>query len=285
MPKQTLYFTHPADLSLRMDQIVIQKENESQAIVRPIEDINTIIIDHHSVHFTVPLLNKLSENNVAVIFCNSRHIPVSMLLDLDSNVLQTKYYRAQLEVSKPLKKQLWKQIVKRKIKNQQNLLAKLHISENILKPYHSNVKSGDSTNREAVAAKVYWKNMFGKDFIRDRYGPHPNGFLNYGYSILRAYTARAIMDAGLLPSIGLFHRSYYNSFTLADDLMEPYRPFVDEAVYHLYNECSTITDNVKATLANIFYSAISFDDLASTAHSVALAFAREGNYLYFRDLT
>lgn len=98
--------------------------------------------------------------------------------------------------------------------------------------------------------------MFGKDFVRDRYGPHPNGFLNYGYSILRAYTARAIMDAGLLPSIGLFHRSYYNSFTLADDLMEPYRPFVDETVYHLYNESSTITDNVKATLANIFYAKI-----------------------------
>ena len=268
-----------------MNQIVIQKDNESQAIVRPIEDISIIIIDHHSVHLTVPLLNKLSECNVAVIFCNSRHIPVSMLLDLDSNVLQTKYYRAQLEVSKPLKKQLWKQIVERKIKNQQNLLAKLHISENILKPYHSNVKSGDSTNREAVAAKVYWKNMFGKDFIRDRYGPHPNGLLNYGYSILRAYTARAIMDAGLLPSIGLFHRSYYNSFTLADDLMEPYRPFVDETVYHLYNESSTITDNVKATLANIFYSAISFDDLASTAHSVAMALSREGNYLYFRELT
>ena len=121
MPKQTLYFTHPADLSLRMNQIVIQKDNESQAIVRPIEDISIIIIDHHSVHLTVPLLNKLSECNVAVIFCNSRHIPVSMLLDLDSNVLQTKYYRAQLEVSKPLKKQLWKQIVERKIKNQQNL--------------------------------------------------------------------------------------------------------------------------------------------------------------------
>lgn len=284
MPKQTLYFTHPADLSLRMNQLVIQKENESQAIVRPIEDISIIIIDHHSVHFTVPLLNKLSENNVAVIFCNSRHIPVSMLLDLDSNVLQTKYYRAQLEVSKPLKKQLWKQIVERKIKNQQNLLSKLEISDSILRPYYSNVRSGDSTNREAIASKVYWRLLFGKDFIRDRFGPHPNGLLNYGYSILRAFVSRAIMDSGLLPSIGIFHRNYYNSFTLADDLMEPYRPFIDEIVYSLYKENSTVTAKVKTMVVNLFYSAISFEDLSSTTRSLALALSKEGNYLYFPEL-
>jgi CRISPR-associated protein Cas1 len=281
MPKQTLYFTNPAELSLSNGQLKIRLSDVSEHL-RPIEDIRILIVDHHSVHLTVPLLTKLSENNVSVVFCNESHIPVSMTMDLDANCRQTKFFRGQLEAALPMKKQIWKQIVEHKIRNQARLLDKLGMDGSRLKPYYSNVRSGDSSNREGAAAKVFWRQLFGKDFVRDRFAPPPNNLLNYGYALLRSFMARAVMDAGLLPSIGVFHRNYFNAFPLVDDVVEPYRPFVDERVFALFAEGVTEIDRrCKQELLEVFYSVLNYEMFSETAHSLAGIYSHTGNYMVY----
>lgn len=281
MPKQTLYFTNPAELSLSNGQLKIHLSDGSEHL-RMIEDIRILIVDHHSVHFTVPLLTKLSENNVSVVFCDENHIPVTMTMDLDANCRQTKFFRGQLEAGQPMKKQIWKQIVEHKIRNQARLLDKLGKDGNRLRPYYSNVRSGDSSNREGVAARVYWHELFGSEFKRERFAPPPNNFLNYGYALLRSYMARAVMDAGLLPSVGVFHRNYFISFPLVDDVMEPYRPFVDERVFSLFEKGKREIDHYcKQTLLELFYSVLSYDNFSETAHSLAGIYSYTSNYMVY----
>ena len=234
MIKQTLMFTSPVSLSLKDQQLVIATKDSDNIITRPIEDIGFVVIENPQVRITVPLLNELSDNNVSVIFCDKRQMPKSMLMTLDGNTTLQESYRYQFDVGIPLKKRLWKQIVESKIKNQSALLNKIDMDGNILKPYYMNVKSGDADNREGIAARIYWSHLFGSRFRREREGESPNNLLNYGYSILRAAVARALIGSGLYPAFGIFHRNRYNSFPLADDIMEPYRPFVDEIVYNLH---------------------------------------------------
>lgn len=285
MPKQTIYITSAADLSVKNSQLQISIPDKSISYLRSIEDLGVLIIDHHSAHLTVPLLNLLAQHNIAVVFCNEQHIPTTMLMDLESNSMQAKHIRAQLEAGRPLCKQVWKQIVECKIRNQSVLLEKLGKGDDPLRRYHSTVKSGDSTNREGIAAKVFWRMLFGPDFIRDRIGLPPNNLLNYGYALLRSVTARAIMDAGLLPMVGVFHRSYYDAFPLADDLMEPYRPFIDEKVYALHKKGTTQLDKtVKKELLELFYNEVSQEQVSATAHSLARIFEKEGQVMYYPDL-
>ena len=194
------------------------------------------------VSFSVPAINALTDNNCAVVFCNALHMPSSMLMNLESNSVQSETYRHQIDASVPLKKNLWKQVVEAKIRNQANLLTELGRNGDVLKPYYSNVKSGDSDNREGIAAKIYWDSLFDGPFIRSRYGDEPNALLNYGYAILRAGMARAIMGSGLYPAFALFHKNRYNAFPLADDLMEPYRPYVDQIVCNLYADGKVTLD-------------------------------------------
>lgn len=280
MPKQTIILENPADISLEYNQIKIVQEE--QTYYRPIEDVRCLIVDNHSVHVTIPLITKLMDENVLVVFCNERHVPTSMLLDLDSNGMQSKYIRGQLATQEPTKKRIWKQIVERKIQNQSLLLEKLNKGTGILKQYYTNVRSGDTSNREGIAAKVYWKELLGKEFIRDRIGDIPNNFLNYGYTLLRSFTSRAIMDAGLLPLIGVFHKNYYNSFPLADDLMEPYRPFIDEKVFEIYSAQKKEIDKcVKQELLQIFYERATYDEILATARTLAKIYVGEGMVLYY----
>lgn len=239
MIKQTLMFTLPAYLSLKNNQIVIQLKGSEQAVTRPIEDIGVVVVENAQVNLTVPLLNALVENNVSVVFCDNRQMPKSMLMSLDGNTTLQESYRYQMDASQPTKKQLWKQLVESKIRNQATLLRKLDKDADVLKPYYMNIKSGDSDNREGLASRIYWPLLMGTDFRREREGDPPNQLLNYGYSILRAAVARALIGSGLYPAFGLFHRNRYNAFPLADDVMEPYRPFVDEIVYHLYFDGAT----------------------------------------------
>ena len=234
MIKQTLFFASPASLSLKYNQLVIRRAEGEETITRPIEDIGFVIVENQQVHLTVPLLNALAEQNVSVIFCNGRSMPCSMLMPLESNVVQQEVYRYQVECSKPNQKRIWKEIVTSKIRNQAALLHRLGKDGDELKPHYSNVLSGDTTNREGAAARLYWQQLFGPGFSRQREGATPNDLLNYGYTILRAAVARALLGSGLYPAFGLFHRNRYNAFPLADDVMEPYRPFVDEVVYALY---------------------------------------------------
>ena len=237
MIKQTLFFTTPVSLSLKYNQIEIRCKDVEEVITRPIEDVGVVIVENQMVHFTVPLLNALADNNVAVIFCNAQCMPNTMLMPLESNSIQQEVYRFQIEASLPTKKRIWKEIIEYKIRNQATLLDLLGRDGKVLKPYYMNVLSGDSDNREGLAAKIYWQQMYGRPFSRDRNGEVPNSLLNYGYAILRAAVARALLGSGLFPAFGLFHRNRYNAFPLADDVMEPYRPFVDYAVYRIF-ECS-----------------------------------------------
>lgn len=263
MLKRTLLFTTPLDLSLRNNQLIINTRQMPEVKNSvPIEDIGVVILENQQINITLPLLNALSDNNVAVIICGENYMPNAMLLNLDSNTTQGESYRAQIDASEPLKKGLWKQVVEAKIRNQAALLNKLGKDGGKLKPYYSNVKSGDSDNREGIAAKVYWNELFGEDFIRSREGASPNNLLNYGYTLLRAAVARALMGSGLFPAFGIFHRNRYNAFPLADDIMEPFRPYVDEIVFGLWaNGERELTKQVKADLIHILYTDTRFGKL------------------------
>ncbi len=263
MLKRALFFATPCSLKLRDGQLVFHTK-EAPDIERqvPVEDIGVVVLEHPQTNVTLPLLNALSDNNVAVVFCGDDRMPNAMLLNLDSNRTQGEKYRSQIEASEPLKKNLWRQIVEAKIRNQAALLRKLGKDGDLLKPYYMNVRSGDADNREGIAAKVYWSELFGRTFVRAREGDVPNNLLNYGYTILRAAVARALMGSGLFPAFGLFHRNRYNAFPLADDLMEPYRPYVDETVYRLYAEGRTeLTREVKGELLHLLFVDTCFGDL------------------------
>ena len=234
MIKLTLFFSTPVYLSLKNCQIVISWKDSDDKITRPIEDIGCVVLENQMISITLPLLNELVKNNVAVILCDNKMMPTSMLQSLDANTTHAESLNYQLAVTEPMKKQAWKQIIESKIENQAAVLTLAGKNKDILKPYYNNVKSGDSDNREGLAAKIYWNSLLGNSFKREREGCSPNSLLNYGYSILRAAVARALLGSGLLPNLGIFHKSRYNAFPLADDVMEPYRPFVDEIVYRLY---------------------------------------------------
>ena len=283
MLKRTLFFSTPYCLSLRNGQMIIHtREAPDQRKSIPIEDIGFVVLEDQQISITLPLLNALSDNNVAVILCGENRMPNAMLMNLDSNRTQGESYHAQIEASEPLKKGLWKQIVEAKIRNQAALLRKLKRDGDKLKPYYMNVKSADADNREGIAAKIYWTELFGSEFYRSREGSPPNNLLNYGYTILRAAVARAIMGSGLFLALGIFHRNRYNAFPLADDLMEPYRPYVDEIVYRLHtNGHKQLTREVKGELLRILFVDTRFDKivrplevgLTFTSSSLAKCFA------------
>lgn len=256
MIKQTLFFSTPVSLSLKYNQIEISFKESEEIITRPIEDVGLVIIENPMVHITVPLLNALANSNVTVVFCDNKCMPNTMLMPLESNSIQQEVYRFQTEVTQPTKKRIWKEIIENKIRNQATLLDISGLDGSLLKPYYMNVLSGDSNNREGIAAKIYWQQIFGKEFIRKREGAYPNTILNYGYTILRAAVTRALLGSGLFPAFGLFHRNRYNAFPLADDIMEPYRPFVDFAVKQIYDFSShnEINKEIKQVLTQVLYT-------------------------------
>ncbi len=254
MIKRTLYFSSPCRLSLKNEQLIVESLKTGAIKSSPIEDLGFILIEDQQVSISIPALNALSENNCSVVFCDKKHMPVSMLMNLDSNSTQAETYRFQVDAGLPLKKVLWKQIIESKIRNQANLLDKVGKDGSVLKPFYSNIKSGDVDNKEGLSAKLYWNALFGNEFKREREGSGPNNMLNYGYSILRAAMTRAIMGSGLFPAFGLFHKNRYNAFPLADDLMEPYRPFVDQIVYRLYTERKTeLSPETKQELIRVMF--------------------------------
>ena len=295
MLKRTLYFTKPCHLSVKDKQLVVAiKETDDQKTV-PIEDVGFMIIENMQITFSTPLIEKLMDNNVAVVFCNSKHHPQSMLLNMEGHHMQVEVYRQQVNASEPLKKNLWKQTVIAKIENQAKVLLKATGSVASLPALAKQVRSGDSDNREGMAARVYWKKLFGEDFIRDRYGDWPNALLNYGYTILRAATARSLTGSGLLPSFGIFHRNRFNAFCLADDIMEPYRAVVDLLVYDLYSkypDMDVLGKEIKAEILHILSADVQMKDnlrplmiaLTHTSASLAACFKGEKKNLEFGSL-
>jgi CRISPR-associated protein Cas1 len=230
--KRTLYFGTPAYLKTLNEQLVFESHETGETKSMPIEDIGILIVDHQQITISQALIARLLANNVAFVTCDHTHHPTGLLLNLDGNTLQSQKFQEQIEASVPLKKQLWQQTVAAKLSNQAAMLESIRIPARNIRNWADEVKSGDSGNHEAIAAAYYWKKLFPDflEFRRERYGPPPNNLLNYGYAILRAVVARSLVGSGLLPTFGIFHRNQYNSYCLADDIMEPYRPFVDKVV-------------------------------------------------------
>lgn len=232
MIKRTLYFGNPAYLKTTNDQLVVERPDLPAHTV-PIEDIGLVVLDHQQITISQALMAKLLDNNVALITCNHTHHPTGLLLNLDGHTLQSQRFQDQLESSLPLRKQLWQQTVEAKIRNQAAALEQRRIENKYLLNLAATVKSGDAGNLEARAALYYWDKFFPDflEFTRHREGAPPNNLLNYGYAIVRAMVARALVGSGLLPVMGIHHRNQYNAYCLADDIMEPYRPYVDLMVY------------------------------------------------------
>ncbi|NLP57024.1 type II CRISPR-associated endonuclease Cas1 [Lutibacter sp. B1] len=263
MIKRTLFFGNKTSLTTKLEQLVIKTDQREVTV--PIEDIGFVVLEHPEIYISIPTLTKLSDTNVAVIFCDAKHMPCSMLLNLNNHYIQQALFENQINASAPLKKQLWQQTVKTKIKHQAKHLQLLNKPYDVLYYFESKVLSGDTENMEGVAAAHYWKHLFDFNFKRERYGDYPNLFLNYGYIVLRAAVARAIAGSGLLSTLGIHHHNKYNAFCLADDIMEPFRPLVDAKVIDIINRFpdKELTVEIKAELLNVLTQTVYFDDVKS----------------------
>ncbi|MFE3868605.1 type II CRISPR-associated endonuclease Cas1 [Flavobacterium sp. LS2P90] len=256
MIKRTLFFGNPAYLSTKNEQIVISypdKEQETKTVA--IEDIGVIVLENQQITITNGLLEKLIHNNVALINCDQYHLPIGLLMPLNGHTEQSERFKNQINASAPLKKNLWQQTISAKIINQAGLLKEKGIPCRKMEIWAKEVTSGDALNHESRAAVYYWPNLIKiENFTRGQKGIAPNNLLNYGYAILRAITARAIVSSGMLPTLGIFHRNKYNAYCLADDIMEPYRPYVDLIVCHIMETEDTfeeLTIDIKKQLLSI----------------------------------
>jgi len=236
MLKRTIYIGNPSYLKLKDNQLKIEEPTTKEVKGSvPIEDLGFLVLDHYQITLSHQLITALQQNNVAIISCDESHMPLGLMLPMNGHVEHSERLKHQINVSEPLRKQLWKQTVEAKIFQQKALLSKFGFVEEPMQNYLTNVKSGDATNMEGIAAQYYWKQLF-DNFSRERDGDAPNNFLNFGYAILRSMVARALVSSGLNPTIGIFHRNKYNPYCLADDIMEPYRPYVDELVFEWVNK-------------------------------------------------
>lgn len=298
MIKQTIYFGNPAHIRTELKQLKITiKTDPPQEKSIPIEDIGVVIIDHPQISITSGAISELMNNNVALISCNANYLPQALMLPFEGHHIQTQRMHAQIKANEPLKKNLWAQTIQHKIYNQSVLLEKQGVHNHPLHQYMKEVKSGDSTNREAAAANYYWSHLFPDKphFNREPKGEYPNNLLNYGYAILRSVIARALVSAGLFPSIGIYHKNKYNAYCLADDIMEPYRPYVDELVIRLmkkYPDEVEINTTLKKELLSIPVLDVIIDNETSplmiaaqrTATSLAHCFLGEKRKLLYPKL-
>ena len=269
MIKRTLYFGNPAYLSVKSAQLEIRLPEvegngtlsegfKSLAIKRvPVEDIGVVILDNRRISITHGALAALLDNNAAVITCDERRMPTGLMLPLSGNTTQAERFTCQIEASLPLRKQLWQQTVQAKILNQSAVLRRhTGLDCGNMRSWAKEVKSGDGDNMEGRAAAFYWKNLFGHidGFRRDRDGVPPNNLLNYGYAVLRAVVARSLVGSGLLPTLGRHHPYRYTAYCLADDILEPFRPYVDSLVAGIMDEVmdvSELTTDIKVRLLSI----------------------------------
>lgn len=231
MIKRIIDISNSAYLSLKDQQLVIKQED--RVVTIPIEDIGVIILDNHSITCTQGVLNACFENNTLVVTADKKHLPSAVLLPISGHSLQTKNLAAQCNITKPTQKKIWQAVIKGKVRAQARVLDSVAANAKYLHNLITKIRSGDPDNIEAQAARYYWQELFGKDFRRGNDSDSINHLLNYGYAIMRAACARAIVGAGLHPSIGIHHHNQYDTFCLADDLVEPLRPIVDIKVYEI----------------------------------------------------
>lgn len=255
MITRSIYIGNPAYLKLKDEQMYILCPETKQTKGKvPVEDLGLLMLDHFQITISHQLIQKMMGNNVVVISCDAHHLPHGIMLPLYGHTEHSARIKDQLQASEPLKKQLWKQTVECKIENQKEVLKLLGNYYDPMEKYLSEVKSGDSSNMEGIAAQHYWKYLISLDFLRERFGDSPNQFFNFGYAVLRSIVARAIVETGLLPVLGIFHKNKYNAYCLADDLMEPYRPYVDLLVMQWLEknpQTEELTKEFKAHLLQI----------------------------------
>jgi CRISP-associated protein Cas1 len=273
MLKRTILIANPCHLKCRQEQLIIsyshikgQETIEDKTV--PLADVAVLMLDNQQITLSHFLMDKCMYYNIAFICCNDSHHPTGMLLNLDGNTIQSEKFRYQIAATEPLKKQLWQQIITAKILNQAAVYKTFNLNAEGLLHYAKNVKSGDTDNAEGSAAAYYWKNLFDPawNFTRGREGAPPNNLLNYGYAIIRAITARSLVGAGLMPTLGVFHRNRYNAYCLADDIMEPYRPYVDNVVKQILyktSHISTLTTELKVELLKIPQQDVEIDGITS----------------------
>ena len=308
MIKRTIYIGNPAYLSLSNEQMVVklpavEKANVSELLKKeatktvPIEDMGLLVLDDQQITMTQGLMTKLMEYNVALVNCGANHLPQGLMLPLDKNTTLHERFEKQLESSVPLRKQMWQQTMQAKIHNQAVVLQRCRqFDSSIMETMARSVKSGDTDNLEAQAAVVYWGNLFPQfpNFVRGREEDPPNNLLNYGYAILRAIVARSLVGSGLLPLMGIHHRNKYNAYCLADDVMEPYRPYVDEWVVKYVDKYPMdvfmeLDKDAKAYLLQIPVLNVMLDGqkrplsvaVAQTTASVAQCFAKSTNKILY----
>lgn len=273
MIKRTLYFGQAAYLSLRDGQLLVRLPAEEGSRSIPIEDIGVLILDHQQISITHALMNALEAHKCALITCSASHMPSGLFLPLDAHSLQSERFQTQIEATLPLKKQLWQQTVRMKIQNQARVLEEVYAQpQGNMLAWVKQVRSGDPDNLEARAAAYYWANLFPSlpKFTREREESAPNALLNYGYALLRAVVARSLVSVGLLPTLGIHHHNRYNAYCLADDIMEPYRPYVDKFVQEIYEReyPESLTKDIKHRLLTIMEQDVVFDGIT---HPLSIA--------------
>lgn len=282
MIKKVINIDSPAYLNTQYEQLKIRLRETDKIKSVPLEEIGVLILNNYSITISAVCMMKLNEYKIAMIVSDKSHLPTGMMLPFDGNFEQTERIRKQINLSKPREKNAWKQIIISKIENQSLHLEFLNKDFKAIRKKKDKVLSGDTTNQEGQASKLYWGKLFsGKDFYRDRYGPYPNNMLNYCYAILRATVARSIVASGLHPSIGLFHHNKYNSYCLADDMMEPFRPFADSLVYKLFlenpDEEFELSQEIRSKLLSVLYLDTEID---KTNHTLEVAVSRSCYSLY-----
>ena len=299
MIKRILCFTNPAYLSLHLKQLVVeQPQADKTEMIKhtiPVEDIGVVILENPQITITQALMAALLDNNCAIVTCDSHHLPAGLLLPLDNHNLQSERFREQINASEPLRKQMWQQTIVSKITSQAYVLKQQNIEYRNMLMWSKSVRSGDTDNLEGRAAAYYWRNVFGDaDFVRGQFGDMPNGLLNYGYSIVRAMMARALVAAGLLPTLGIHHHSRYDAYCLADDIMEPYRALVDLQVLDIWNrygDVSELSTALKKELLSLSTADVSIEGhrspmmiaMQTTANSVQRCFSAESRKIIYPD--
>ena len=258
MIKRIIEISNPSYIHMRDYQMIVE-QNRNEVGRVPIEDIGVLILSNPAITISSSLVSSCQKNNCIVVFCDRKHLPVSILLPLSGNSMHSKILNIQTSVKKPVKKRLWQRIVIAKIESQARVLISCGKNSSVLESMKSRVKSGDPDNVESQAARVYWPLMFGKGFKRDQKADGTNSLLNYGYALLRASVARALCGTGLHPALGIHHHNQYNPMCLADDLMEPFRPVIDRKVHKLgEKEIFDISKRTKSFLLSFFSESLVF---------------------------
>lgn len=255
MIKSIIHIGNPARLSLRDNQLTITQWDIENTI--PFEDIGVIVLEHREISLTSKVFEACDEYSITLLHCNDSHMPITLTIPLNGHTSANNYLKDQLSVSIPTKKQLWSMIIIEKIKWQIQVLKNHHIDASPLEVLLPNIKSGDTDNIEGQAAARYWKLLFWVDFIRERREEGINAWLNYGYGIIRATIARSVVAGGLHPSIGIWHDNQYNYFNLVDDLIEPFRPLVDEKIKFLSLKCEATS--LDTTMKQEILSILTYD--------------------------